>query len=76
MGVPAGPKLDFVGASEVRNQETSVAAIGTSHEISMFVLDVPNVCIYYVSPLTKPKRKFDLQRHVVVKTQLFQLDSI
>ncbi len=70
MGVPAGPKLDFVGASEVRKQEISVAAIGTSHKISMFELDVPNACTI-ISPLTKPKRKFDLQRYVVVKTQLF-----
>ena len=57
MGVPAGPKLDFVGASEVRYQENQSICIALE-----FVLAVP--CNNFYSPLTKPKRKlFDLQHH-------------
>eukprot|EP00984_Skeletonema_dohrnii_P016860 scaffold7556_cov67-Skeletonema_dohrnii-CCMP3373.AAC.1 len=62
MGVPAGPKLDFVGASEVREQERSKSSNHRQFAHLMFVLDVPNAS-YFLSPLTKPKRKIELQLH-------------
>lgn len=64
MGVPAGPKLDFVGASEVRDQ------------VYRYIKRHLRICLQSVFlSADETKKYFNLQLHRCEDTP-FQLDSI